>query len=591
MTTITRFQFRSQSPPLGPPIDTVGVTAYAGYSLRKLRAAYNGNCIKVLRSSDSTQMDIGFDAVGNLDVATLLSFVGSGDGLVTTWYDQVGAHNLTNTVGAGNNPYPRIVHAGVLETTGSGTIGVNLCPGGLSGLLSTGVNYCYVNNTAASYVGMDTFVIHAQNFSGPGIYYDVAGEIIWQPISSSPGSIQNLGCDHQNGTKIPTLNPGYMGNQQYSTDSNDLQGENNLAAMRGAPNVIPSTFQDKFTYGGLNVQYAWQHLTDTLSGITIGEDHNLSGFTSQAYNGWVMELIIYDGSHLLTAEQRSILFFNQQAYWRINISLLLDSVNYPCGYAFSTRKLRAGYNGPCMNVRRASDNTTMDIGFDGSGNLDTATLLSFCGVGDGFVTKWYDQGYYTLNVTQATNANQPQIVSAGSVITQNGRPILFFNNTTVAGTIGLSAVASNGVGGATNFTTMVVKNAYSAPIRGDQNPSPLTTNGAAAIYLAAGYYSLNVGSFFYPVINNVNPSPFSGTNRVPACTFNLEHIAIWGGTSLSTATAWAIGNIPGGASNYGWNGYIGEVIGWGLIATPNDDPVAGDRQLIYNNQKTYWGTP
>ena len=49
--------------------------AAAAYSLRKLRAAYSGAAVRVRRSSDNTEQDIAFDANGNLDTSSLLSFV------------------------------------------------------------------------------------------------------------------------------------------------------------------------------------------------------------------------------------------------------------------------------------------------------------------------------------------------------------------------------------------------------------------------------------------------------------------------------------------------------------------------------------
>ena len=53
--------------------------AAAAYSLRKLRAAYSGSAVRVRRSSDNTEQDIGFTAQGELDTASLLSFVNSGE--------------------------------------------------------------------------------------------------------------------------------------------------------------------------------------------------------------------------------------------------------------------------------------------------------------------------------------------------------------------------------------------------------------------------------------------------------------------------------------------------------------------------------
>jgi hypothetical protein len=94
--------------------------------------------------------------------------------------------------------------------------------------------------------------------------------------------------------------------------------------------------------------------------------------------------------------------------------------------AYSLRKLRAAYTGSAIRVRRSSDNAETDIGFSG-GNLDTSALTSFCGSGNGFVTTWYDQSGNSRNATQTTAANQPQIVSSGSVILENGKPSLQFD--------------------------------------------------------------------------------------------------------------------------------------------------------------------
>lgn len=95
--------------------------------------------------------------------------------------------------------------------------------------------------------------------------------------------------------------------------------------------------------------------------------------------------------------------------------LLLDA--YPsAAAAYSLRKLRGAYTGSAIRVRRSSDNTESNIGFTALGNLDTTSLTSFCGSGNGFVTTWYDQSGNGYNATQTTAANQPQIVSSGSVL-------------------------------------------------------------------------------------------------------------------------------------------------------------------------------
>jgi len=70
--------------------------AILGLSLDKLDKNYTGSAIKVRRSSDNAELDIGF-VDGILDTASLLDFVGSGNGFVSVIYDQVGSNNMTQT--------------------------------------------------------------------------------------------------------------------------------------------------------------------------------------------------------------------------------------------------------------------------------------------------------------------------------------------------------------------------------------------------------------------------------------------------------------------------------------------------------------
>jgi hemin uptake protein HemP len=99
---------------------------------------------------------------------------------------------------------------------------------------------------------------------------------------------------------------------------------------------------------------------------------------------------------------------------------LLDT--YPnAAAAYSLRKLRSAYTGNAIRVRRSNDNSEQDIGFVFFGQLDTVALLSFVGANNGFVVTWYDQSGNNRNATQTTQANQPQIVSSGSLITENGK--------------------------------------------------------------------------------------------------------------------------------------------------------------------------
>jgi hypothetical protein len=122
--------------------------------------------------------------------------------------------------------------------------------------------------------------------------------------------------------------------------------------------------------------------------------------------------------------------------------------------AYSLRKLRTAYTGNAIRVRRASDNTEQNIGFVNN-VLDTASLTSFCSGTNGFVTTWYDQSGNGRDATQSTGANQPQIVSSGSVILDNNKPAVQFNGTNknVLFTPGLIYTTNNILGFAVFSTT------------------------------------------------------------------------------------------------------------------------------------------
>ena len=89
--------------------------AAAAYSLRLLDCYYAGSAIRVRRSSDNTEQDIGF-VNGNLDTASLKTFVGTGgtdNGFVVTWYDQSG--NSRNATQSTASFQPQIVFSGVIN--------------------------------------------------------------------------------------------------------------------------------------------------------------------------------------------------------------------------------------------------------------------------------------------------------------------------------------------------------------------------------------------------------------------------------------------------------------------------------------------
>ena len=115
----------------------------------------------------------------------------------------------------------------------------------------------------------------------------------------------------------------------------------------------------------------------------------------------------------------------------VTASLLLDQYGANITAAYSLRKLRTAYTGSAIRIRRFSDNTEQDIGFDSNGDLDTSAITSFVGANSAAVVTWYEQSGQVSdwNLAQPTTTSQPRITdSSGNIFTLNGKPAIEDNS-------------------------------------------------------------------------------------------------------------------------------------------------------------------
>jgi hypothetical protein len=139
----------------------------------------------------------------------------------------------------------------------------------------------------------------------------------------------------------------------------------------------------------------------------------------------------------------------------------LSALSVNSAVAYSLRKLRCAYAGSAIQVRRSSDNTTSNIGFTTNGDLDTVTLKTFVGAGNGFVSIWYDQSGNGINISPPANTNQPRIITAGAVLRKNNQPTITFDGvndyftTNAFSTVGYTGFTSNVLASWTTVGTTV----------------------------------------------------------------------------------------------------------------------------------------
>jgi hypothetical protein len=275
---------------------------------------------------------------------------------------------------------------------------------------------------------------------------------------------------------------------------------------------------------------------------------------------------------------------------------LLDA--YPnAAAAYSLRKLRTAYTGSAIRVRRASDNDELEIAFVNN-ELDTATLESFCSGTNGFVKTWYDQSNNGYDATQATAANQPQIVSSGSVINLNGRPTAQFtkanNHNLRNNAFSISnATTFSWVGSVTlpvsNWTYVFGIGNYSPSTGYQFTPSTyFTTNGWAGGDLAlvgngygagqaprlvsdGGQYTTGVQALTLGILSTSNAKVYKNNSLVS------QRVGLTGNVGLNTPLLMGSNNF-----NEALNGNIQELIFWNSDQNSNANGINTNTNNFYS---------
>jgi len=215
------------------------------------------------------------------------------------------------------------------------------------------------------------------------------------------------------------------GTSAYIASSNSVSAVNTVAPTNSVAPVISGTAV---------VGQTLTSTTGTWSGIpTPTYSYQWKrGATNIGTNSSTYTLVAADAGQSITCVVTATNLAGSANSTSNTLAILATVLDiYPtASAAYSLRLLRgAFYTSNAIRVRRSSDNTEQNIGFTTSGNLNTTALTSFVGAGNGFIVTWFDQSGNGSNSSQTTPSNQPQIVSAGSVLMQGANPTVSFNGT------------------------------------------------------------------------------------------------------------------------------------------------------------------
>jgi hypothetical protein len=186
--------------------------------------------------------------------------------------------------------------------------------------------------------------------------------------------------------------------------------------------------------------------------------------------------------------------------------------------AYSLTLVSSAYSGPCLRVRRASDSEEQDILFVG-GAIDIASLETFCSGTDGFVTTWHDQSGNGNHVSQATTGNQPQIVTSGSIVRQDGKICVSTNGTSQF--LSRAAFATS----APLSIWVAAANMNTPPATANTSTVTFSNSAVQGASLGAGFRAGAASAFVFQgttFTNTLSGSPPEGKFALSTSIFNIS---------------------------------------------------------------------
>jgi hypothetical protein len=267
----------------------LAINAASIYSLRKINSTYTGNAIRVRRSNDNTEQDIGFTSLGDLDTTSLKNFVSSNSAFITTWYSQGDSSSVNFTQATALNQ-PRIILNGIIDRVNGK---VSIFFNGTSQFMtvqSSTQKFAFLHQTGLSsiyFVGTyltDTssrVIINNNNTasanSGYSIYQE-ANNIITSSVSRGVGG----GAF----TSVITSQNNFTTTNVISILTNELDNNNPTASNR-----------NKLYYNNGN-SIATNILTNTPSSLNATNNLTLGKASTSNlfyFNGYMNEIILYKG--------------------------------------------------------------------------------------------------------------------------------------------------------------------------------------------------------------------------------------------------------------------------------------------------------
>jgi hypothetical protein len=275
-------------------------------------------------------------------------------------------------------------------------------------------------------------------FLGNVFYQDNAGELTFEDEFRYTASTNTLAVENITGTTVTGTGVVKGSNtfgQRYATQA---------ATNRALANTASITVERYFTVTaeGNGESFNIQSNTPSAGNKIVRKIwYKNEAFEATDVDTWTLLHTFADDTTYANTATKWQEYLDGQTYGKPPFTLAISWEDIPAltgildGYtsdlagAYALSWLNPSYTGSAIRVRRASDNTEQDIGFDDQ-DLDTTALTTFCTGTNCFIKTWYDQSGNARNATQTTTANQPKIYdSSTGVLTLNSKAAAYGDGT------------------------------------------------------------------------------------------------------------------------------------------------------------------
>ena len=617
-------------------------TAAAAYSLRKVKASYSGNAVRIRRSSDDVEVNVAFDSDDKVSASSAISNTTEEGGEIgsTSATDLNGFLNEKLTVGVAveggsggsrpdsfSNATNSSFTATVTDTAGgyfpyksaagdAVTVSFDLVlSGGASPSINTSLGVDTVATRAAgtaySSSGSYTFTLNC-NASADHIRFADSDDGTFAVTNFIVTSHTHQGFVHtwydQAGSNNAVQDT--AGNQPKIAESGsliadgiDFDGSDDFLQTNSGVSITSSSDLSFSTVYKSDVTSTAQSVLSQEDGTGTGRlwlglrsNNDIASFIGGS------EKVLFSGGSSTNETLTSIIFDDSASTLdgfknsstgtqgtSVNMEASDGKVNIGEGKSSNER-----FNGTMKEIIiYLSDQT--DNRFKIESNINNYySLYTF--QGNGFVETWYDQSGNGNNVTQGTDSRQPKIVENGSILKEGDNPTMKFDGSDDFLQIG-SQVLSNSSSGAVGLYAVVNSTASQAGYVAGSASDDSGGKRGASIYAATTKFVLSNGISASTSSQDNIPITNGSSVLVSACYNNNAANTL---QKNSSATGYADGSAAydflasssftighrnrSAGTNPATNltGTISEVLAFNSDTTSDRDEIQSEIQNYYN---------